>query len=257
MGQQGEWDRERWGWVGRWRRTGCSRAVTVLVTRSWQARERRTPGNRCSRLSTPGVTALGATAGGGFCAHGRAHAVMVGEGALRLTVSREVMPGGTWAIQRGSEGGSIPAVRRTAARGWAGAPEADRQEEIPGALCPERRVSSGGGRTGTGVNPPAPALRAPTPSTAPCICCSVQPYRKANSGRPGTLCPIEASPVASPFTVPPSLAATAGQTLAEGQRPGLAGEVTASGAGAVPRLCQCCPAGGSVWVATLSPVHAK
>lgn len=55
---------ESWGCVGRGGRSQCSAAVTVLVTRSWQAAERHTLGNQCSWFSTPRDTALGATAGG-------------------------------------------------------------------------------------------------------------------------------------------------------------------------------------------------
>lgn len=55
---------ESLGWVGRGGRSQCSGAVTVLVSRSWQAAERRTLGNQCSWFSTPRDTALGATVGG-------------------------------------------------------------------------------------------------------------------------------------------------------------------------------------------------
>lgn len=58
------WERE--GWVGRGGRSWRSGAVTVLVTQSRQAAERRTPGNRCSG-SAPQGCGPGCHSGGILC----------------------------------------------------------------------------------------------------------------------------------------------------------------------------------------------
>lgn len=114
----------------------CSGAVAVLVTRSQQAAERRTPGNQHSWRSSPRGMALGATAGR-FRAHARGctHAIRVGERALGLVVRRGTMSGSTWAAQCGSEDGSTPSVWRQGSPvvGW-GSGAGMLREGVPGEM---------------------------------------------------------------------------------------------------------------------------
>lgn len=122
----------------------CSGAVAVLVTRSQQAAERRTPGNQRSWLSTPRGMALGATARR-FCAHARGctHAIGVGERALGLVVRRGMMPGSTQAAQCSSKDSSTPSVWRQGSPvvGW-GSGAGMLREGVPGEMLFARRRGS-------------------------------------------------------------------------------------------------------------------
>lgn len=158
------------------------------------------------------------------------------------------MPGNMWATQHGSEDGSIPSV-------WWHPLGRDPWGDT---LCPEQCCQLRWAHSET-VNPPTPAWRGTKPPLqghpSLCICCSALSQGKQQQA--GLTLPDRIVSCSLLFHLPPCPVRCHQETLAEGQRPGPAGEVAVSDAGPVPRLCQGCPAGGSVWVAARSPVHAE